>query len=283
MNDGKTTHRWRVRLVELLDADPRTEVLVIGEHTGTTTAMLCAAIGEQRVQVAVETSLQAVRARNLLAHLGYEPRVLVGDEELAHQAGGYDRVLVAAASPCLAESWTRALRPGGVLVAAIANSFGRAGVVRLVAGEHWMAGPFVALADQSDLHTLGEKECYVMDARAETHGQGVPLEHAPPVDMWEQPDALFAVGLRLPHLRVARPGQTHIRWVFDSRSWCRIDVTTGKAVGFGERCVAGEVTEAYRWWVNRGRPAYASFGLTVASFGRFAWYGSRRSGYIWSV
>lgn len=281
--DENPAHQWRLRLVELLEPDARTKVLVIGEHAGTTTAMLCAAIGEPHVQVAVETSVQAVRARNALARVGYEPQVLVGEEELVDKAGAYDRVLVDGVSPRLAESWTRALRPGGVLVAAIANNFGCAGVVRLEAGEHWLAGPFVALADQGELPTLGEKECYVFDARAESNGQGVRLEHAPPVDLWEQPDALFAVGLRLPRLRVARPGRTHVRWVFDSRSWCRIDVATGQAVGFGEACVAGAVNDAYRWWVNRGRPAYRSFGLTVAPFGRFAWYGSRRSGYIWSL
>jgi hypothetical protein len=44
-----------------------------------------------------------------------------------------------------------------------------------------------------------------------------------------------------------------------------------------------EIEAAHRWWVDHDRPTFERFGLSVTSFGQFAWLGDRWSGRIWRL
>jgi hypothetical protein len=282
--DGEASQQWRARLVDLLEIGRASRVLVIGARTGKTAALLCALLGDRRVDVAVPDGLTAGRVRDLLAGADLYPYLIVGTEELGTNPRQYARVVVPTACPDVDHRWIRAVEPGGKLLAALSNPFGRVGLVRLTAGEHWAAGPFVACVEDSELCRVRSRFS-VFDFHADPYAAGVPEPVVLPEDLWKDLDASFVAGLRLPGVGVTEleVDTRTFRWFYDATSWCRIEPDTDEVVSSGPRRLAQEIAGAYNWWVERGRPAYREFGLTVAAFGTFAWYDSRTSGYLWAV
>jgi hypothetical protein len=281
--DGEASQEWRARLVDLLEIGRASRVLVIGSHTGKTAALLCAVLGDRRVDVALSDGITVGRVRDLLAAAGHYPYLIVGAEELATHPRQYERVLVPMVHTELDARWIRTVEPGGQLLAAWSNPFGRVGLVRLEAGEHWAAGPFVGCADDSVLCRVRER-CSVFDFHADPYSLGLP-DPGLPEELWKDLDAAFVAGLRLPGVGLTEldvEGRT-FRWFYDAMSWCRIDPDSDEVVSCGPRRLAREVAGAYQWWIDRGRPSYSDFGLTTALFGTFAWYDSRTSGYLWAV
>ncbi|NUU26372.1 MAG: hypothetical protein HOV68_33450 [Streptomycetaceae bacterium] len=89
---------------------------------------------------------------------------------------------------------------------------------------------------------------------------------------------LFAVGLRVPECRYAvgwgsgdESGECTL-WLSDGVSWASADSVPGAAshdvTQHGPRRLWDEVEDAYRWWVDRGRPDVTRFGLVVGPTGQ---------------
>ncbi len=104
------------RMTELLAPEPGDAVLEIGTGSGYQTAVL-AALGAKVVSMERIRSL-AERAKKKLDELGYSATVLWHDgREKPEGLGGFSGVIVTAAVDSLVEWWSKALLPGGRLVA----------------------------------------------------------------------------------------------------------------------------------------------------------------------
>jgi hypothetical protein len=98
---------------------------------------------------------------------------------------------------------------------------------------------------------------------------------------WDDYDATFAVGLRVPDVTVRfvdGGGDDFTFWALSGPSWARVDV----AAGATEHCVRqdgprrlwDEIEIAYRWWQEAGRPPTDRFGLTAGPDRQRAWLDS---------
>jgi hypothetical protein len=224
--------------------------------------------------------------------------------------GTYDQVIATIPVRDVPYPWVQLVRPGGELVVTWHNPFAGAVVARLsVAADGRAAGNFVELAD-----IACEDDPAPLIAEAE---KAVPWYRTTttldPDTVWSDPAALFALGVRLPRLRwtgqTASPHGHHPpsaaqtdaaqtdaapdlgeagarRWVYDGTSCaCAVRSPSGEiqVEQHGPRLLWREVEAAYKWWLDHDQPGFDSFGLSVTSFGQFAWLGHRCSGRIWRL
>jgi hypothetical protein len=221
-----------------------------------------------------------------------------------HLGATYDQVIATIPVRDVPYPWVQLVRPGGELVVTWHNPFAGAVVARLnVAADGRAAGHFVEVAD-----IACEDEPAPLIAEAEN---AVPWYRTTtaldPDAVWSDPAALFALGVRLPRLRWAGdstsphrhpPGAAETdpapdpaaggarRWVYDGTSCaCAVRSPSGEiqVEQHGPRLLWREVEAAYKWWLDHDQPAFDSFGLSVTSFGQFAWLGHRCSGRIWRL
>jgi hypothetical protein len=207
------------------------------------------------------------------------------DEALARGPTSYDRVLVTSPVTAVSYDWLRVLRRGGVLLAPWWNHFAGAALVRLTVDDGRGSGGFLCLLEglgQAWPPSPSVEEVHggVMDA-------GQPTACDLDTAVWKDANALFAVGIRLPDVRVTRvdEGPRWRGWIFDDSAWAAVTCDETHAVWeqYGLRKLWAAVEKAYRWWQANDCPGPHRFGMTVASFGQFAWLGDRYSGRIWRL
>lgn len=97
--------------------------------------------------------------------------------------------------------------------------------------------------------------------------------------------AAFAVSVLLPELEKSITYRNTDRTAYElvifheeTQSWASVTVDPdGSRSGglpvrqHGPRSLWDEVEAAHAWWVDRGRPAYTRFGLTVTTTGQCVW------------
>jgi len=80
---------------------------------------------------------------------------------------------------------------------------------------------------------------------------------------WDDYDATFAVGLRLPDVTVAfvdvdDSSDDFTFWAHSGHSWASVEVAAGderhRVRQHGRRLLWDEITDAYHWWQQAGRP-----------------------------
>jgi hypothetical protein len=164
-------------------------------------------------------------------------------------------------------------------------------LVRLVVDDERAAGPFVSLL--SDLPRRAPDGPAFLDLHAATLASGSEFTCGLDAgEIWSDPHALFAMGIRIPDVRYAEAevpdsgGRTG-RWVYDGESWAGVTVSaTGgdpRWEHYGFSRLGSALDGAYRWWLDNDKPGPDRFGMTVASFGQFGWLGDRYSGRIWRL
>ncbi|REF37594.1 hypothetical protein DFJ64_3038 [Thermasporomyces composti] len=245
-----------------LDLEPGMRVLeVVGPGGRPIGAILCEACGAR--------SVDTVRV----------------DENLDRRSARYDRVLVTSPVVAVSYDWLRVLRRGGVVLVPWWNHFAGAALVRLTVDDERGAGAFLGLLD--GLGQPWPPTPSVEDVHGGVLDAGEPTACDLDVALWEDTNALFALGLRLPDVRVTWADEGHRRrgWLFDDSAWAAVTWDEGDAVWeqYGLRKLWPVVEKAYRWWEANDRPEPHRFGMTVASFGQFAWLGDRYSGRIWRL
>ncbi len=106
-----------------LNGDER--VLEIGTGSGYQAAILAELSGE--VYSIERFATLGERASSLLADLGYHGvTVLVGDGSSGYpEKAPYDRIIVTAACPKIADPWVEQLADGGILVAPVGDRWGQ--------------------------------------------------------------------------------------------------------------------------------------------------------------
>ncbi|WP_242902837.1 methyltransferase domain-containing protein [Actinomadura terrae] len=134
-------------MLELLDLEPGHRVMEIGTGTGWNAALLARITGPENVTTIEIDPALAARARLNLSGAGCPVRVITGDGEAGHPAGGpYDRVIATAAVAELPHAWVRQTRPGGLLLVPWAPTFHPDGPLALLTAhtEGHAEGRFVA-------------------------------------------------------------------------------------------------------------------------------------------
>lgn len=127
IGDGQTISQpYMVALMtEALRLNGDERVLEIGTGSGYQAAIL---VELSREVYSIERFPGlAERARCVLAELGYHGvTVLVGDGSLGHpEKAPYDRIIVTAACPKIADPWVEQLADGGILVAPVGDRWGQ--------------------------------------------------------------------------------------------------------------------------------------------------------------
>lgn len=264
-----------------LGLEPGMRVLEIGTGSGWNAALLARMVGAENITTVEVDADLAVHARKRLADAGLSLTVVTGDGAGGHaERAPYDRIIATAAVRQVPYAWVEQCAPGGVILTPWGTAFDNGALVRLaVEADGTAAGRFVDntvafmwLRDQRVAHTAPPRD---MTGAAES----TTTLH-PDAVAWDDYDATFAIGLRLPDVTVrfvdADDGSDDFTfWALSGPSWCRVDVIAGAAEHrvrlAGPRRLWDEIEAAYRWWVDARRPPTSRFGLTVGPNGQHVW------------
>jgi hypothetical protein len=197
----------------------------------------------------------------------------------------YDQVIATVPVRDVPYRWVQLVRPGGELVVSWNNPFAGPVVARLsVAADGRAAGRFVEVAELADDDEGAAPVVVQAQSAVPWYRTTTRLD---PDEVWADPGALFALGVRLSRVRWTQTGSDQVRrWVYDASSCaCAMTLPSGEiqVEQHGPRLLWREVESAYQWWHGHERPAFDNFGMTVTSFGQFAWLGDRCSGRIWRL
>jgi protein-L-isoaspartate(D-aspartate) O-methyltransferase len=271
-------------MLELLQLEPGMRVLEIGTGSGWNAALLARRAGEANVTTIEVDADLAGHARKRLADSGISATVVTGDGAAGHASNApYDRIIATASVQRVPFAWIAQTRPGGIILTPWGTAFDNGALVRLVVEADGTAGgrfvdntvAFMWLRNQRvaratpppDLTTAAERTT-VLD---------------PDAVAWDDYDATFAVGLRLPDVSVrfvdADDGSDDFTfWAQSGASWTCVDVAAGatehRVRQYGPRRLWDEIEAAYRWWTEVGRPPTDRFGLTVGPAGQRLWLDS---------
>ena len=271
-------------MLKHLDIEPGQRVLEIGTGTGWNAALLAARLGDDAV-VTIELDPDvASEAQAGLRRAGHHVAVVTADG-----AGGwparapYDRVICTASVTSIPPAWIEQCRPGGVIVVPWVPLYGGEGVVRLTVTEDGIAaGPFVGSSAFMPLRAHRFRrtphERYLPNGwPGDADKSTTTLSPTEVVDDWITE---FAIGVQLRDVYWIREDYedgTHTLWLYDAAvtAWASVDWEPGRTEfevhQSGPRRLWDEVTVAWRWWQDRGRPEWDRFGLTVTEGGEQVW------------
>ena len=268
-------------MLDHLAVEPGMRVLEIGTGSGWNAALLARMVGAENVTTVEVDAGVAEHARKRLADAGISLAVVTGDGAAGHTPNApYDRVISTAAVRRVPAAWVEQTRPGGVILTPWGTAFDNGALVRLTVDPDGTAsGRFV----DNTVAFMWLREQRVDRAepvdRLDGAAESVTALH-PDTVAWDDYDARFAVGVRLPDVRVrfvdADDGSDDfVFWAQSGRSWARVDVAAGAAEHpvrqSGPRRLWDEVEAAYNWWVDAGRPPTERFGLTAWPDGHHVW------------
>lgn len=116
-------------MLEALDVHTGQTVLEVGTGTGYNAALLCHALGSDRVTTIDVDPFVSRRAQERLHDNGFFPACVTGDGALGHpERAPYDRVLATCSVSTIPPAWLEQTRPGGLVVTTLHRPLG-AGLV----------------------------------------------------------------------------------------------------------------------------------------------------------
>ncbi|MGM9466435.1 methyltransferase domain-containing protein [Streptomyces murinus] len=274
-------------LLQDLTVEDGMRVLDVGTGTGETAGALTHRLGRHHVTTVDVDRAVSAAARDRLCRQGLVPEVIVGDGFEGHSGGApYDRVLATVGIRRVPTAWIRQTRPGGIILAPWGTAYGNAdAVARLTVGDGKATGRFTRSVEFMKLRSQRgpaiDHDAYLSagplnDAKRTT--TSLTEEEFVTGRLTDLP---FVLGLRVPRCRQAaadkregaRPvwfyGLTDLSWACVLFRDGQRDATVWQS---GPRRLWDEVTDAYRWWKDRGSPDVTRFGLTAdARGGQLAW------------
>lgn len=279
-----------------LDVRPGQRVLEIGTGTGWNAALLAHRLGAGNVVTVEVDGAVASGARESLDRFGIPVEVVHGDGFLGYaDRAPYDRVIATCGLRRIPFTWVEQSSPGGVILVPWGTYYGPGeATARLVvaADGRSASGPFsrpvAFMRMRAQRFVWPPHDAYVpagaMDAAdtSFTTMTEAELRGAGSFDVTG-----FALGLRVPAVAHTvdreRDGKRAV-WFYgrsdesSAKSWAVVVFDNGRAESkvyqSGPRRLWEEVEAAHRWWVERGRPGFERFGLTVDADGERAWLDS---------
>lgn len=274
-----------------LDVYGGMRVLEIGTGTGWSTALLAKQVGESGTVVSLEVDpAVADAARHAVARAGHGGTVVVADGAAGFpDKAPYDRVIATCGLRSVPYPWVGQCAPGGLIVVPWGTPFTHAdAVARLVVADDGKSasgaftGPVEFMKMRSQRGAEIEHTEYVTGSVGEGDTSTTTLTED---DLFSGKfgTAQFALGLRLTRC-VMRPA-TKVNgarpvWLYSltDRSWAvammQDGVSHASVWQYGARRLWDELTDAFAWWAERGRPDHTRFGLTVTAEGEHAWLDS---------
>lgn len=263
-----------------LEVSDGMRVLEVGTGTGWNAGLLAHRLGGEHVASVEIDPAVAAHASAALARAGLSPRLVVGDGRDGWAPGApYDRVIATAGVRIIPPRWLEQTRPGGIILAPWGTHYSNQdALVRLTVGEDGRAtGPFLRMVEFMKLRDQRLDWNLFVDHVKEFPGDADESRTSVPLtdlgDRYETP--YFVTGLCVPDcahvVNVGDSGETGDAkaWFFDfrSQSWAAVVFSDGApdatVYQSGPRRLWDEVERALTWWIDRGRPDYDRFGLTV--------------------
>lgn len=272
-------------MLRALDVDRSHVVLEIGTGTGWNAALLCARVGSENVVTIEVDEDNAKSARAHIERAGFKPISVIGDGIQGWSPGApYDRVIFTASVTEIPGAIIEQTRPGGLIVAPYATTYGGEGLVRLTVqpDQRTAIGPFVA---SSAFMRLRQQRPTWRHVREYLGGKPWPADGIQSMTSVSPEDVgdwlpMFAIGMQtrgmFPWAETYDDG-SYTLWLRDSAvtSWATVDYVPGaeefEAYQYGPRNLWDEVVTAYRHWVDLGRPGFERFGLTISPDQHTTW------------
>ncbi|MEV8475176.1 methyltransferase domain-containing protein [Streptomyces sp. NPDC051173] len=272
-----------------LDVHDGQRVLEIGTGTGWNSALLAHRLGASNV-VTVEVDGDVASAgREALERFGLPVEVVHGDgfHGFADRAP-YDRVIATCGLRTIPYAWLEQTTPGGVILAPWGTYYGpsEATALLVVAGDGRSAsGPFTRpvafMRMRSQRRGWPRHGEYVPAGAMEAADRSTTRIGEDGFSSIESFDVVgFAMGLRVPdvvHLADRKKDGRRPVWFYGltDKSWAVVDFRDDRKEATvhqsGPRRLWDEVEDAYHWWVDRDRPGFERFGLTVTADGQIPW------------
>lgn len=268
--------------------------LEIGTGTGYNAALLANRLGDQCVTSIEVDPTAAAEADERLGTAGLRPLLVVGDGAAGHPPRApYDRIIATCAVARIPAAWVDQLADGGLMVVPL--TFGGALAVLRKTGPATVSGRldaeqtyFMALR-AADEATMG---CGVPDLPPE-RGPVVQTSTAVEPAVWADPDFRLWLALCLPQVRLAdslgAQGERSGVTVYTSTRRASVDYVHDDRDGpwrvqQDQTRLWDAVEEAWRAWLQYGRPARTRIGITAVSGGeQVAWLDSAHEPLRWQL
>ena len=252
------------RMTELLDVEPGDRVLEIGTGTGYNAAIIAEQVAPGRVTSVEIDRTVADQARQALTKVDIEVTVVTGDGTPGYPDNApYDRVIATASVLAVPYAWVEQTRPEGRIVLPVSGSFSRGAFLCLTvkddstaSGQFHGGAAFMRLRGQRDESYFWWGKDTVLRESTTRLFPGEPFEEF---------EAGFVIGLLCPGWRTVKrvdKGVTFIQVSAPaSKSGASLAADDPKAddedfevIQYGPRNLWDELTAAYQWWIDAGRP-----------------------------
>ncbi|MER5932987.1 methyltransferase domain-containing protein [Streptomyces sp. NPDC002054] len=272
-----------------LDLQEGHRVLEIGYASGYHTALLCERVTSSNVTaVEVDESL-AAWGESHLKQAGYSPHLICGDGlQGAPSRAPFDRIINTASLRRVPVEWVEQAAPGAVVLTPFGTAYNNTGLLRLAVDSGSVAeGYFVGQA--SYMWIRGERPAVDLQVPQESTARRSPVA---PEAVLEVDDAhAFAIGLQVPDVSYSFRGEgqeRRVQFVDEAGTsativryadWWKRDAVRS----WGPRDLWAEVTAAYTWYEEQGRPHITRFGVTVDRNGQRVWLDNPGNPVGWSA
>ncbi|MFD9357747.1 rRNA adenine N-6-methyltransferase family protein [Streptomyces sp. NPDC060031] len=264
-----------MRKLHHLDLQPGHRVLEIGYGSGYHTALLCERVTSKGVTaVELDPDIAEWGAVNLKA-AGYSPTLACGDGlKGVRDRAPFDRIISTAAVRRVPYAWVQQCR-GGLILTPFGTAYSNAGLLRLRVQDGEAGGRFVG--ESAYMWIRSERPAVELHTPQESTGRGSPIDPAQVLSGGHLQD--FAIGLQVPDVSYSHRGEgdgRQVQFVDEAGTSATIvrygDWWEEDAVrSWGPRDLWAEVTAAYTWYEEQGRPHITRYGVSIDATGQRVW------------
>jgi protein-L-isoaspartate(D-aspartate) O-methyltransferase len=288
---SSTNPELMVRMLGMLDVSDGHRVLEVGTGTGYNAALLSHRLGEANVfSVDIDPELVDL-AQQRLGSAGYRPTLAAVDGYGGWpEHAPYDRIIATCSVPAVPRSWADQLAPGGSLLVDLKLAISAGNLVHLHRRDDATLGGRFAARWASFMAMRHDDDRAV--PRAEKADGERSRPSSAPVPPWSTPVVWFLAQLAglprgLEFGAVLDPESREPRAVSligPDGSWAHVGLSDHIVTEAGSTSLWEPIEQAYRVWIDTGRPGWERLGLTVDTDGRnTAWLDEPGDEHTWPL